>query len=162
MAAYSFLTTWLLECERERVWDAIHDSAAWPDWWSGVESVVEVATGDDGGVGQVSRYTWRSRLPYELEFETRTTRVVRPTLLEGEASGELVGTGRWRLLEQNGPTAGPVTVVTYEWNVATTKPWMNLLAPIARPIFAWNHDWVMGNGGQGLARRLDCRLLAAN
>ena len=44
-----------------------------------------------------------------------------------------------------------MTAVVYEWNVRTTKPWMNLLAPIARPVFAWNHDWVMRNGGEGLA-----------
>ncbi len=69
--------------------------------------------------------------------------------------GELAGTGRWRLFEQDG-----VTAVTYEWNVATTKRWMNLLAPIARPVFAWNHDWVMARGGEGLARRLGTRLVA--
>jgi hypothetical protein len=39
---------------------------------------------------------------------------------------------------------------------------MNLLAPIARPIFAWNHDYVMRNGAQGLARLLDARLLTAS
>jgi hypothetical protein len=52
--------------------------------------------------------------------------------------------------------------VVYEWNVATTRPWMNVLAPITRPVFAWNHDWVMRNGGEGLARLLTCRLLAAD
>ena len=75
--------------------------------------------------------------------------------MAGTASGELQGTGRWRLFEQDG-----VTAVLYEWNVSTTKPWMNLLAPVARPVFAWNHDVVMGWGGQGLAGRLGVRLLA--
>jgi uncharacterized protein YndB with AHSA1/START domain len=153
---YSFLTTWLLDAERERAWEAIHDSEAWPSWWRGVERVVVVEPGDTDGLGQLGRYTWRSKLPYELEFDMRTTRVERPLLLEGRASGELAGTGRWRLFEQDG-----VTAVTYEWNVATTRPWMNVLAPIARPIFEWNHDWVMGNGATGIAARLGCRLLAA-
>jgi uncharacterized protein YndB with AHSA1/START domain len=161
MAAYSFLTTWLLACERERAWDAIYDSEAWPRWWRGVERVVEIVPGDGNGVGQLNRYTWRSKLPYELEFEMRTTRVDRPRLLEGRAEGELTGTGRWRLLEQEGPD-GAVTAVIYEWNVATTKRWMNLLSPLARPVFEWNHDWVMRNGGEGLARLLRCRLLAAD
>jgi hypothetical protein len=31
---------------------------------------------------------------------------------------------------------------------------MNLLAPIARPAFAWNHDQVMRSGLVGLQRRL--------
>jgi hypothetical protein len=39
---------------------------------------------------------------------------------------------------------------------------MNLLSPIARPVFEWNHDWVMRNGGEGLAALLGCRLLASD
>jgi uncharacterized protein YndB with AHSA1/START domain len=154
MTEHRFLTTWCLEAPIEPVWEAIYDSERWPEWWRGVESVVEIAPGDDG-VGQVARYVWKSRLPYELEFEVVTTRVDRPHLLEGEASGELAGVGRWRLFEADGTTA-----VLYEWNVRTTRAWMNLMAPIARPVFAWNHDWVMRNGGQGLARRLGARLIA--
>ena len=78
----------------------------------------------------------------------------RPHLIEGSAVGALVGEGRWRLFEGQG------TAVTYEWNVATTRPWMNALAPAGRPLFAWNHDAIMREGGWGLARHLDARLLA--
>jgi uncharacterized protein YndB with AHSA1/START domain len=156
MAGYSFLTTWLLEADRERVWDAIYESERWPEWWKGVLEAERLADGDETGVGQVGRYVWRSKLPYRLEFRMRTTRVERPTLLEGEAEGELAGTGRWRLFEQAGATA-----VLYEWNVHTTRPWMNALTPMARPVFALNHDHVMRNGGEGLARLLGARLLAS-
>jgi len=156
VSGYEFLTTWVLEAPRERVWDAIWESERWPEWWRGVERVVEVERGDDEGIGQLSRYTWRSKLPYELEFEMRTTRVERPRLLEGQASGELSGVGRWRLYEEDGTTA-----VIYEWNVSTTKRWMNALSPLLRPAFEWNHDWVMGHGGIGLARLLGCRLVTA-
>ena len=50
----------------------------------------------------MGRYTWRSRLPYALDFEMTTTRVEKPHLLEGEAKGELAGVGRWRLFEEDG------------------------------------------------------------
>jgi hypothetical protein len=155
LAEYRFLTTWLLDCDRERVWEAIHDQKSWLSWWRGVEDVVELEPGDDDGLGSHSRLTWRSRLPYDLVFEARTTRVERPHLIEADAFGELTGEGRWRLYESDGTTA-----VLYEWNVHTTKPWMNLVAPLARPVFAWNHDWVMSRGGEGVARLLGCRLLA--
>ena len=157
MADYGFLTTWVLAAERERVWDAIYDSERWPEWWRGVEEAERLAEGDGQGIGQVGRYLWRSRLPYPVRFEMTTTRVERPRLLEGDAAGELAGTGRWRLFEERG-----VTAVLYEWNVATTKTWMNLIAPVARPVFRWNHDWVMRNGAAGLARLLDARLLAVD
>jgi uncharacterized protein YndB with AHSA1/START domain len=155
-AQYHFLTTWLLQSPREPVWDAIFDQKAWPDWWRGVEDVVELDPGDEDGVGSHSRLTWRSRLPYDLVFEARTRTVVKPHLIEAEADGELVGEGRWRLFEQDGLTA-----VLYEWNVATGKRWMNSLAPALRPVFAWNHNRVMHNGGTGVAALLGCRLLAS-
>jgi uncharacterized protein YndB with AHSA1/START domain len=157
VSEYRFLTTWCLAAPIEPIWDALHDSERWPLWWRGVERVVEIEPGAEDGTGQLARYTWRSRLPYELTFEMRSTRLERPHLLEGEASGELAGTGRWRLFEADGATA-----VLYEWDVSTTRRWMNLLAPIARPIFAWNHDHVMRNGGEGLARLLGARLVTAS
>jgi hypothetical protein len=45
--------------------------------------------------------------------------------------------------------------------VRTTRSWMNALTPLARPVFRWNHDWVMRQGGRGLARRLGVELLSA-
>lgn len=152
---YRFLTTWCLEAPIDPVFAAIHDAESWPQWWKGVRDVVKLEPGNEEGVGSLGRYTWRSRLPYELVFEMRTTRVERPHFMEGEAQGELAGTGRWRLFEHAG-----VTAVLYEWNVRTTREWMNVLAPVARPVFAWNHDVVMRQGGEGLARLLGGRLLA--
>src|SRR5262245_41680254 len=157
MAEYRFLTTWLLQADRNHVWDAIYDSERWPRWWKGVLEAEKLEDGDEDGIGQYGRYVWRSRLPYKLEFFVRTTKVEKPHLLEGDASGELAGVGRWRLFERDG-----VTAVLYEWNVSTTRAWMNALAPVARPIFAVNHDYVMRNGAQGLSRLLGARLLASD
>lgn len=102
------------------------------------------------------RIAWRSRIPYDLEFVFDVIETDEPRSMHGVATGELEGTGRWRLFEESG-----VTAVTYEWHVRTTRPWMNALAPLARPFFEYNHDVVMRWGGEGLARRLGCELLAA-
>ncbi len=153
--SYRFLTTWLLAAERDRVWAAIYDSEGWSQWWRGVMVAERLKPGDERGLGQVGRYVWRGAVPYPVEFEIVTTRVERPYLLEGQASGGLEGTGRWRFFEDGG-----VTAAVYEWDVRTTKRWMNLIGPLARPIFEWNHDWVMRNGGIGLARFLDAELIA--
>ena len=67
----------------------------------------------------------------------------------------LDGAGRWELKQMDG-----FTRVTYDWRVWTTKPWMNLIAPIARPVFQWNHFKLMTEGGQALAARLGVKLLA--
>lgn len=140
----------MLPAPRERVWDTLADNERWPEWWRGVVRVEVVQPGEgEDRIGEVARYTWRSRIPYELTFDMRVVTVERPRLMEGRATGELTGTGRWRLFEDGG-----VTAVVYEWDVATTRPWMNALEPLLRPVFAWNHDWLMRRGGEGLARRL--------
>jgi hypothetical protein len=105
-------------------------------------------------VGRLCRFTWRRRLPCDLSFESHTTRSEPPYLIEGTATRELVGVGRWRLYEGRG------TALVYEWNVRTSRPCMNRLAPVARPVFAWNRDAVMRQGAEGLARLLDAPLLA--
>ena len=153
---YSFLTTWLVEAPRERAWELLEDVPSWPEWWRGVQRADELHPGGEDLVGCCWRVEWRSRIPYTLVFDFTVERAEEPGLMEGRARGELEGQGRWRLLEEAG-----VTAVLYEWNVTTTKRWMNLVAPLARPVFSYNHDMVMGWGGEGLARRLGVPLLAS-
>lgn len=156
MSEYRFLTTWLLDTERERVWDAIYESERWPEWWRGVVEAERLSEGELGGLGQVGRYVWRSRLPYRVEFTVTTTAVEPFHLLEGRATGDLEGTGRWLFFAEGGTTA-----VVYDWRVRTTSAWMNLLRPLARRVFVANHDHVMRSGGVGLAELLGCDLLAS-
>lgn len=150
MTDYSFVTEWRVPAPIDAVFDVVADSLRWPEWWPGVARVEELEAGDGAGIGNVRRYTFRSRLPYDVTFDVRTTRIEPPHALEGSASGELAGVGRWRLTANGDGT----TLVRYEWDVRTTRRWMNLLAPIARPLFAWNHDALMHRGGEGLRRRL--------
>src|SRR4051794_24364552 len=87
---YRFLTTWIFDAPIERVWERLDDPGHWPDWWRGVEKT-EVLSDDHW------RSTWRSFLPYTLSFEFEIDRRERPYVLGGRASGELAGTGVWRL-----------------------------------------------------------------
>ncbi len=154
MAEYRFVTIWRVTAPVRDVYRAIYHSSRWPSWWKGVAAVVALEPGDELGIGSVQRYTWKSRLPYRLTFDMRITRVEPFIALEGVASGELEGVGRWEFSEE-----GAVTTVRYQWFVRTNKRWMNWLAPIAHPLFKWNHDMVMRDGALGLARMLDARLL---
>ncbi|HEY7735659.1 MAG TPA: SRPBCC family protein [Candidatus Limnocylindrales bacterium] len=150
MASYSFVTVWQLDAPIGRVYDAIRDSLAWPSWWRAVTAVEELDPGDPvSGVGSVRRYTFKGALPYSLAFDLRVERVEAPGVLAGRASGELEGTGVWTLTQE-----GSTTIARYDWNVSTTRWWMNLLAPLAAPIFRRNHDFVMSSGARGLCTLL--------
>jgi hypothetical protein len=155
MARYRFVTVWHLDAAIEDVWEAIFRTESWPKWWDGVESVVELEHGNDDGVGSLQRYTWKSVLPYELSLDMRVTRARPPVEIRASACGELTGGGHWRLYR----SAARGTIVRYDWDVRTTKTWMNALVVVARGAFAWNHDRVMERGGEGLARLLGARLL---
>ena len=152
MNEFVLLTNWTIPYPIEKVWKAIHDVRVWPTWWRYVKEVTELEPGDADGLGATRRFVWATRLPYEIAFEMRTTRVQRPTLIEGQASGDLNGTGRWALQ----PLAGQ-TQVRYEWRVSADKPWMKWLAPLLRPIYVWNHSGVMRAGKEGLLRHLAAR-----
>lgn len=154
MSDYEFVTIWRLDAPIEQVWDAIYHSERWPSWWKGVLSVTDLKPGNTEGIGSARRYVWKSQLPYKLEFDMEVTRIEAPHLMEGRASGEVEGMGLWELSQD-----GDITTAQYTWKVHTTKAWMNLLAPIGRPFFEWNHNVVMGWGGEGLARLLNAQLL---
>ena len=155
MAAYRFLTTWCVAAPVQDVWDVISASDRYPEWWTGVREVTELEPGGKHGVGALSRFEWRSRLPYSVRFDMRVTRSEPPYVLAAHASGELAGTGIWRLYESPAGSA-----VVFSWDVSTTRAWMNRLAPVGRRLFAWNHDHVMRQGAHALADRLGVELIA--
>ncbi len=140
---------WHLDTPIERIWTELVHPENWPQWWRAVKAVELVREGDRDGIGAVRRFTWGTALPYTLSFELTSTRVEPMRLIEGQARGELDGTGRWTLAPD-----GDGTLVHYQWIVDVTKPWQVALAPLLRPVFAWNHRVVMGWGYEDLKTRL--------
>ena len=149
MPSYEFITVWRVNAPLDKVWNEIYYSEKWPEWWRGVEEVTELKKGDDLGVGSIRRYSWKSILPYRLTFDVETVRVEPMTVIEGMARGELSGRGVWNIKDEGGYVSA-----SYDWQVDTTKPWMNHIAPLARPLFKWNHNIIMSWGAKGLAKRL--------
>jgi uncharacterized protein YndB with AHSA1/START domain len=155
MAEYHFVTTYEIQAPAEVVWKAISDFRQYPAWSKGIFEASQLEPGHVDGVGARVRYKIKGRLPFTLAFDATITRAEPPRVLELQAEGELEGLGRWTLQQNEN-----ITTVQYTWNVRTNKRWMNLVAPLARPLFEWNHDGVMREAGQGLARYLDAPLVA--
>ncbi|MEN9685870.1 MAG: hypothetical protein RLZZ28_1656 [Bacteroidota bacterium] len=152
---YEFVTKWQIRAPLEQVWDAIHNSMEWPDWWKGVVQVKETDKGGVEGIGGVREYTWRSVLPYKLAFHMRLTEIDKYKRLKGEAFGELEGIGEWFFEEKN-----EICFVQYNWTVITNKAWMNYLSFMLKPAFNYNHDVVMRWGAEGLAKKLHAQLIS--
>lgn len=152
MSRFELLTTWRLEAGRRAVWDLLADVQAWPDWWPGVEEVVELDAGDTRRVGSRYATTWRGPAGYRVRFEFRVEEVDEPLLMAGSATGDLRGTGVWRLTE-----GGDNTTVNFDWRVDPTRAWMRALSPVLRPLMVHGHDRLMADGGDALAKMLRTR-----
>ena len=151
MAEYRFITHWKLNAPLEKAWDIIHDVSRWHEWWDGVLEV-KILPADQSGLIRFA-HTWRSFIPYKLKFITWITEIDHLKSITASVTGELEGTGRWEFKDAgNGET-----MITYYWFVRTKMTWMNVTAPFFSWLFRWNHDTVMRWGGEGLAKKLNCK-----
>jgi uncharacterized membrane protein len=157
MAEFHFVTVWRIEAPLEKVWDPLHRFDTWPQWWKGVEEVKVLDWGDANRVGFRSEQVWKSRLPYRLRFGGEITRVEPLRSIALTSHGELEGSGLLRFVAD-----GAITTFQFDWDIASTEAWMNLLAPVARPFFEWNHNVIMDWGAEGLARTIGSKPIATS
>jgi hypothetical protein len=150
---FEFFDEWRLAAEPDAVAVVLRDIERWPDWWPSVRSVTPM-TGADG-TGLTWTFRFRTRLPYDMIFTTEVITEDPLVGVEARVTGRVDGRGRWR-----GTPIDGGTLVRFDWTVRAWLAWMRAVAPLARPIFAWNHRSLMTEGAAGLARRLDTRLLA--
>jgi hypothetical protein len=143
---YHFVTHWKIRGPIRAVYDILKDGEGYSRWWKPAYVRTDVV-----GTRKV-RALVRARLPYTLDFTTELVREDPPREIEIRATGELAGRGLWRLAQEDGLVA-----VTFHWDVSAEKPLVKLLSPILKPLFKWNHDWVMRTGEKGLQTEIDRR-----
>lgn len=154
MAHFEFVTLWQFKAALKPIWDCIFDSGQWPEWWKGVERVDVIREGRPDSVGKCTKQVWKSALPYRLRFDIEVTRIEPMKVIEVASRGELSGVGIMSF-----STQGDDVTVRFDWRVDTTTWWMNLIAPVAAPLFRWNHGVIMDWGAQCMADRLHVKLL---
>ncbi len=150
MAEYSFITTWRFNQPVSRVWDAINTAEDYPQWWPNILSYECLTPENPRGVGARGQRAVRGVLPYSLYYTTTITKSDPPRELTFDATGDLVGRGRFVFQKIDGGTQ----VLIY-WDVSTEVKWLNRLAPLLKWLFAWNHNYVMRRGERGLRAWLD-------
>ena len=148
---YQFFTEWRVAGTVEEVKAVLGDAESLPRWWPAVYlSVDQRERGAPDGVGRTVDLHTKGWLPYTLRW---TLRITEPLTDEGfalEATGDLVGTGRWTFIQE-----GPEVAIAYDWRVSATKPLLRRLAWLLKPAFEANHRWAMRKGEESL--RLELR-----
>ncbi len=147
---YHFTTCWRVCASAEEVFEIISKPEEFPRWWADVYlNVIDVAPGDEHGVGRRVRFHTKGWLPYTLDWESTCTEVDRPRRLAVSASGDFVGHGIWTF-EQDG---GDVNMI-FDWRLSAEKPLLRYLSFLLKPIFSANHRWAMACGRESLEREI--------
>jgi mannose-6-phosphate isomerase-like protein (cupin superfamily)/uncharacterized protein YndB with AHSA1/START domain len=141
---YEFVDEWDVDASPETVFDVLSDARTYPQWWRPV--YLDVEADGEPAVGNVTRQHFKGRLPYHLRTHTRTLRLERPRVIEGETGGDLRGRGLWTLE----PLAGGGTHVRFDWRVHADRALLRVLTPVLRPALRWNHNWAIARAIEGL------------
>ena len=117
-----------------------------PQWWKGVYlDATRLSGGAEPRVGDRLRVRARGALPYELNFILEATALDPDRKVQVRTAGDFDGV--WTATLSPVGTGVRVDLV---WEVTVLRPILKRLAPLLRPLFAWNHRWTTPRGEQGL------------
>ncbi|NYE93802.1 uncharacterized protein YndB with AHSA1/START domain [Psychromicrobium silvestre] len=152
MHKYSFRTDWRLPVAPERCWQELVVQHSWRLWWPALRDTDRVET--PLLPGSELRLTVRSPLGYRLRVSLIVVELATNRFLKVTGSGDLQGQGRAYFRAEELPSGQQGTRLRIFWTVQTTRHWMNLLSPVAAPIFGWAHGAVMRDGERRFRRYL--------
>jgi hypothetical protein len=153
VAQYRFVTEFAAAAPIAAVYATIVEPERWLAGWGDAVRVRRLRTGDVTGAGAAFEATVRAPVGYRVSARIDLTETDPPTHVRMRASGGLEGEGRWRLRAR-----GELTEVAFAWTVRTTATWMNLAAPVARPLFEWSHGVVVRRAAEAAAAHLGTEL----
>lgn len=136
---YEFVTRWCFEASPDLVYDLLSEPLDYPKWMKRLSiQVTSVSKGNTLGIGREDHYELRAFLPYTLRWNLKCTQAERSCRFLSVASGDMEGTGEWTFQ----PRGNKVDVAFY-WKVGVRKPFLRYFSGLLKPVFEWNHNWVM-------------------
>ncbi len=136
---YHFISHWSVTGPIKVVYEILKDGPRYAEWWKPAYRS-SIKTGPEKVASTI-----RAKLPYTLKFTTELIRENPPHEFKIRSTGELVGTGLWKLKQVDSQTE-----VDFFWDVRADKFLVRWLSFLFKPFFSWNHDWVMEVGENGL------------
>ena len=147
---YHFVTHWRVEAEAAMVYDLLSRPENFHQWIKSFPMHVEPVTpGGTNGIGRTERFTVRSFLPYSLCWEMECIEANPPHQFISRAKGDLNGRGIWTFVPR---CMG--TDITFDWKITVQKPLLRYTSFFLKPVFEWNHDWIMGRWERDLQTAL--------
>jgi hypothetical protein len=148
---YHLVTTWRLRAAPEDLCAVFLDPSGLARWWrAAFLDVTPLRSGDASGVGRAARLHTKGWLPYTLVLEAEVTACEPGRAFVVRTRGDFVGVCVATLSAR----AGGGARVRFDWRLRAEKPLLRRWSWLLRPLFAWNHGWVMRQGRRGLLTEL--------
>jgi hypothetical protein len=155
---YALQSTWEVDGTVQEVYDIVSDADGLDQWWpSGFLRVDVLERGDAIGLGKVLEVVTKGWLPYTIHWWQRVTEIDPPNGFTIEVNGGFNGRGVWSFSQ-----VGQVVHVDFDWRIDADKPLLRYGSPILKPIFTWNHRWIMARGEESLKLELERRRASTN
>jgi hypothetical protein len=141
---------------RDFLWDALTDTAGFPEWWPWLRSFELDGRATTGlSPGAVATCAVKAPLPYRLEFRVHVDRVDTGGSIDTRVTGDLQGPARLEVA-----SVGEASTARLTWEVELAVPLLSVASLVARPVLVWAHDRVVSSGVEqfrerALSRRRD-------
>jgi hypothetical protein len=136
---------YLLDVAPDTVWTAISDVDEYQRWWPWLASF----DGSALEAGQRWHCVVQPPLPYRVSFTVALERVVTAAAAVATLSGDIVGDARIDLVGR-----GESSELRLRSSLAPSRPALQALAAVARPVVTFGHNWVLDNGARQFADRM--------
>lgn len=146
---YAFVTTWRIKAPASEVWEVLVTLENWPKWWRALKNVSVIQLN-----GHTVYQLTVGYLLYFLHFKLVFGTVTIPYKAVLHSSGDLEGNGTFYV-----SSYGDETTVIFEWHICITKPWASFVSRFCRSFFTCSHAIAMKWFAQGMATRLNGKLL---
>lgn len=143
--AYEFRSVWDIAEPPDRLWRTLEQFLEQDDplpWWDAVSVTAHR--------GEEIDLVARSAFGYRLRFTVHDLDLQPTTRMRFHARGDLEGSADLDFA----PGSPGRTLLTIDWHVDTTAPWMRRSERVLRPVFVLAHGLVMRSGERRLNRWL--------
>jgi carbon monoxide dehydrogenase subunit G len=139
---------------RDVLWDALTDTARFPEWWPWLRSFeLDGASTLPPGTttlapGTVATCAIKAPLPYTLDFQVHVEQVDAGNSIDTHVSGDLRGPARLEIASSAAASTARLT-----WAVELEVPMLSAASLVARPVLVWAHDHVVSSGVEQFRER---------
>lgn len=147
---YVLDSVWVVRGTVQEVYDIVSDAEGLAAWWpAGFLKVQVLEPGDAIGKGKRLAVVTKGWLPYTIRWMQEVVEIAPPHGFTIEVHGGFDGRGVWTFTQD-----GPDVRVGFDWRIRADKPLLRYGSPLVKPLFTWNHRWVMARGLESLKLEL--------